>query len=183
MDVASLLQNFLLYAVIPAWLCAGFADWACHRATDIEVTGGTKESLLHVAQLSEVGLPLLLALFLEINALVIALMIVGLALHQATAMWDVHWANATRTIPPIEQHVHSVLEMAPVMVFAGFAILNWPAVVDLTQGRLSLTLGLKEPPLPVAYLTGLMLAVIAMGMVPYGEELLRCLRAARSRRA
>jgi hypothetical protein len=181
MDVASLLQNFLLYAVIPAWLCAGLADWACHRATDIESTGGTKESLLHVAQLSEVGLPLLAALFFEINALVIAAMIGGLLLHQATATWDVRWANATRTIPPVEQHVHSVLEMAPVMVFAGFAILNWPAVHDLMQGHLSLSFTLKEQPLPTAYLTALTLAVLAMGVVPYGEELLRCLRAGRSR--
>lgn len=181
MDVAWLLQNFVLYGVIPVWLCAGLADWACHRATDIESTAGTKESLLHVAQLSEVGLPLLVALFFEINALVIAAMIGGLVLHQATAMWDVRWANATRTVPPIEQHVHGVLEMAPVMVFAGLAILNWPAVLDLVQGRLSLSLTLKEAPLPVPYLTALMLAIVAMGMVPYGEELLRCLRAARSR--
>lgn len=181
MDVASLLQDFLLYVVIPAWLCAGLADWACHRATDIESTGGIRESLLHIAQLGEVGLPLLLALIFEINAMIIALMIVGLLLHQATAMWDVRWANATRTIPPIEQHLHSVLEMAPVMVFAGFAILNWPAVLDLLQGRLSLTLNLKDQPLPAPYLTGFMLAVVAMGMAPYAEELLRCLRAARSR--
>jgi hypothetical protein len=181
MDVASLLQSFLLYVVIPAWLCAGLADWACHRATAIEVTGGTKESLLHVAQLSEVGLPLLLALFFEINALVIAVMIVGVVLHQATAMWDVRWANATRTIPPIEQHAHSILEMAPFMAFSGFAILNWPAVLDLIEGRLSLSLVLKEQPLPAPYLAGLMVAVVAMGMVPYAEELLRCLRADRSR--
>lgn len=181
MDVASLLQNFLLYAVIPAWLCAGLADWACHRATEIETTGGTKESLLHIAQLSEVGVPLLLALFFEINALIIATMIVGLILHQATAMWDVRWASATRTIRPIEQHVHSVLEMAPVMVFAGLAILHWPAVLDLIEGRLSLSLGLKEQPLPVPYLAALMVAVVAMGMVPYAEELLRCLRASLSR--
>jgi len=181
MDVASLLQNFLLYALIPTWLCAGLADWACHRATDIEATGGTKESLLHIAQLSEVGVPLLLALFLEINALIIAAMIFGLVLHQATAMWDVRWADATRTIPPIEQHVHSILEMVPIMVFAGFAILHWSAVLDLLQGRLSLTLSLKDRPLPALYLTGFLLAVVAMGMVPYAEELLRCLRAARAR--
>lgn len=181
MDVGSLLQNFLLYVVIPAWLCAGLADWACHRATDIETTGGTKESLLHVAQLSEVGLPLLLALFFEINALIIAAMIAGLILHQATAVWDVRWANATRTIPPIEQHVHGVLEMAPVMVFAGLAILHWPAVLDLIEGRLSLSLVPKQQPLPAPYLAALMVAVVAMGMVPYAEELRRCLRAGSSK--
>ena len=115
-DFALLLQHFLHYALIPAWMCTGLADWTCHPTTHIECTGGTKESLLHIPQLSEVGLPLLLALFCEINALVIALMIGGLVLHQATAMWDVRWANDTRSISPTERHVHSVLEMAPVMV-------------------------------------------------------------------
>jgi len=183
MDVGSLLLGFLLYVVIPAWLCAGLADWACHRASHIESTSGTKESLLHIAQQSEVGLPLLAALFFEINALVIAAMIAGLVLHQATAIWDVRWANATRTVGPVEQHLHSVLEMAPVMVFAGFAILHWPAVLDLLQGRLSLSLAPKEQPLPTAYLAAVLVAITAMGVVPYGEELLRCLRTSRSRSA
>ncbi|HQS16259.1 diguanylate cyclase [Reyranella sp.] len=181
MDVGFLLQNFLLYAVIPAWLCAGLADWACHRASAIESTSGTKESLLHIAQQTEVGIPLLAVLFFEINALVVATMIVGLVLHQATAIWDVRWANSTRTVGPVEQHIHSVLEMAPVMVFAGFAILAWQAVLDLLNGRLSLALAPKEQPLSVGYLTVLLLAVGAMGVVPYGEELLRCLRVSRSR--
>lgn len=183
MDVASLLQAFLLYVVIPAWLCAGLADWACHRASAIETTSGTKESLLHVAQQSEVGLPLLAALFFEINALVVAAMIAGLVLHQATAIWDVRWANATRAVGPTEQHLHSVLEMAPVIVFAGLAILHWPAVTDLLQGRLTLSLAPKEQPLPIGYLAAILLAVLAMGVVPYGEELLRCLRTGRSRTA
>ncbi len=183
MDVGSLLLGFLLYVVIPAWLCAGLADWVCHRASHIESTSGTKESLLHIAQQSEVGLPLLAALFFEVNALVIAAMVVGLVLHQATAIWDVRWANATRTVPPVEQHLHSILEMAPVMVFAGFAILHWPAVLDLLEGRLSLSLEPKEQPLSVGYLTVLLLAIGAMGVVPYGEELVRCLRASRSRSA
>lgn len=183
MDVASLLQAFLLYVVVPGWLCAGLADWAYHRASAIETTSGTKESLLHVAQQSEVGLPLLAALLFEINALVVAAMITGLVLHQATAIWDVRWANATRAVRPAEQHLHSVLEMAPVIMFAGLAILHWTAVTDLLQGRLALSLAPKEQPLPIGYLAAFLLAVLTMAVVPYGEELLRCLRAGRSRTA
>src|SRR5690606_5325164 len=64
----------LLYFVMPLWLLAGFADWFCHRASQIETTSGPKESLLHLLQFSEVGVPILAALFLEINAGIIALM-------------------------------------------------------------------------------------------------------------
>lgn len=177
-----LLEAFVLYVVIPAWLCAGLADWACHRASHIEATSGTKESLLHIAQQSQVGLPLLAALFLEINALVIAAMAAALLIHQATAVWDVRWANATRTVTPVEQHLHSVLEMAPVMAFAGFAILNGAAVRDLLEGRVSPFLTLKDQPLPPAYLTAVLAAILVMGVVPYGEELIRCLMMPGSKR-
>ncbi|MCP1436612.1 hypothetical protein J3D56_000048 [Erwinia persicina] len=42
------MQNFdpqmlvLLYFVLPVWLIAGFADYLCHRATNIETTAGLK---------------------------------------------------------------------------------------------------------------------------------------------
>jgi hypothetical protein len=61
------------------------------------------------------GLPVLAAIFLEINALVIAVMIVCFLLHEATSIWDVSYAVATREVRPIEQHVHSFLEMLPPM--------------------------------------------------------------------
>lgn len=181
MSVEILLEASVLYVVIPAWLCAGLADWACHRASKIEATSGTKESLLHIAQQSQVGLPLLGALFLEINTLVIFVMAAGLLLHQATAVWDVRWANSTRTVTPVEQHLHSVLEMAPVMAFAGFAILRGPALRDLPEGHMVLSLALKEHPLPSSYLVAVLVAILVMGVVPYGEELIRCLRAPRSK--
>lgn len=181
-DIASSLEGFVLYAVVPAWLCAGLADWACHRASRIEATSGTKESILHIVQLGEVGLPLLAALFLEVNALILAAMIVGLALHQLTAIWDVRWADATRTITPVEQHIHGVLEMAPIMVFAGFAILNGPAFTDLLQGSGSFVLEPKRHPLPAWYLLAVLAGLFCMGLLPYGEELVRCVRSPRARR-
>jgi hypothetical protein len=38
----------LLYFIMPVWFLAGFADYLCHRATDIAHTTGPKESLLHL---------------------------------------------------------------------------------------------------------------------------------------
>jgi hypothetical protein len=60
--------------VLPSWLAAGVADWTCHRATNIESTTGTKESLMHLLMLSEAAVPVLAGLFLEITSPVIALM-------------------------------------------------------------------------------------------------------------
>jgi hypothetical protein len=67
----------LLYFVLPLWLAAGFADYLCHRASSIELTSGYKESLIHLLMFAEVAVRLLAAIFLEINALVIATMIAG----------------------------------------------------------------------------------------------------------
>jgi hypothetical protein len=74
-------------------LAAGFADYLCHRAASIETTSGWKETLLHLLQFAEMAVPTLAAIFLDINALIIAIMIVSLIAHQATAIWDV----STRT--------------------------------------------------------------------------------------
>jgi len=94
----------LMYFVLPLWLAAGFADWLCHRATHIETTTGAKESILHILMFTEAGIPLLAAMFLEINALIILIMIAALFLHAATAVWDVRYATTARTVTPNEKH-------------------------------------------------------------------------------
>ena len=83
----------LMYFILPLWLVAGFADWLCHRASHIETTTGAKESLLHLLMFAEIGLPLLAAMFLDINGLIIAFMIVMFFVHEATALWDVSYAT------------------------------------------------------------------------------------------
>src|SRR5213595_956296 len=80
-------QYALMYFVLPLWLAAGFADYLCHRASHIEVTSGYKESLIHLLMFSEVAVPLLAAIFFEINALIIATMITAFIAHQLTALW------------------------------------------------------------------------------------------------
>jgi len=177
-----LLQHFLMYLVVPVWLLAGLADYFCHRASHIERTSGVAESLLHLLQFAEVGVPLLAALFLEINAAILLVMLGGLVLHQATAMWDVRYANATRRVAPIEQHVHGVLEMAPAVATAIVVILNWPQFMALLGiGDADFALQLKHSPLPAWYLGAVMLGVALCGVLPYGEELLRTMRSRQTR--
>jgi hypothetical protein len=175
----TLLQHFLMYVIVPGWLLAGLADYFCHRASRIEHTSGVAESLLHVLQFVEVGVPLLAALFLEINATVLLVMLVGLVLHQATAVWDVRYANATRRVAPTEQHVHGVLEMTPAIATAAIAILHWQPFLSLFGvGEASFAIEFKREPLSAWYLSAVMLAVVICGVLPYGEELLRTARAA-----
>lgn len=63
----------LLYFVLPVWLIAGFADWLCHRATEIEHTSGVKETWIHILMFLEMGTPLLLALFTQLAHLLSAI--------------------------------------------------------------------------------------------------------------
>ena len=136
MDVTEVTRNFLMGFVLPLWLAAGIADWICHRATDIEHTTGTKESLMHLAMLVEAAVPVLAGMFLEVTSPVLALMIAAFLLHEATALWDVSYAVTRREVTPIEQHVHSFLEMVPLMAVSFLSVLHWPqlrALVDIRE--------------------------------------------------
>lgn len=174
----------LMYGLIPLWLAVGFADWLCHRASHIETTAGAKESLIHLLMFLEVGLPLLAVLLLEINALVIAFMIVAFLVHEATALWDVRYATAARTVTPIEQHVHSYLEVIPLMGILIIVSRHWEQFLALFGAGTETArfeLAWKAEPLPVAYLVTLLVANVVFEVLPYVEELVRGLRANRGR--
>src|SRR4051812_31974066 len=180
MDAAELTRNTLMYFILPLWLAAGFADYLCHRAADITNTSGWKESVLHLAQFAEIGVPILAAMFLDINAFVIALMIACFLLHEATALWDVYYASSTREVGPIEQHVHSFLELLPLMGLVMVIILNWDqfvALFGLAPARFDISL--KQPPLGLSYVATILMLVLLFEFLPYVEELIRGLRAQR----
>jgi hypothetical protein len=185
MDQTQFAQVTLLYFILPLWLAAGFADYLCHRAAHIETTSGYKESLLHLLMFAEIAVPLLAALFFEINALVILFMIAGFIAHEVTALWDVSYAIDKREVTPVEQHVHSFLEMLPLMSMIIVIILHWPQFLALfgagpEPARFSLTL--KAEPLPWIYVGAFLASVLAFELLPYAEELIRGLRAGRKRR-
>src|SRR5690606_13991503 len=177
-------RSFLLYFIVPLWLVAGVADWICHRAAHIETTTGAKESLIHLLMMIEVGVPVLAALFLEITEPVLALMIVSFFLHEATALWDVSYAITRREVTPIEQHVHSFLEMVPLMALSFIVVLHWRrfrALLGLGDEALDWSLRLKEDALPAHYVIAVLEAMGAFEAVPYLEEFWRGLRASGGR--
>lgn len=95
------------------WLLAGSVDFLLHRRSDLAHTSGLAESSLHGIQLGLLGLAVLawlafapgLGLTLVLGALVLAHALVGYA--------DTRVAWPRRSITPLEQHVHSILDLAP----------------------------------------------------------------------
>lgn len=173
-------QAVLLYFIMPLWLAAGVADWFCHHAADIEHTTGAKESLIHLLMFAEIAVPLLACLLLEINALIIALIIVAFLVHEATALWDVSYAITQRYLSPIEQHVHSFLEMIPLMAGAFVSVLHWPqflALFGLGNEPARFDLTWKQEPLPVLYISSVLAASVLIEFIPYLQEFWRGLRA------
>lgn len=184
MDAAQAARSLLMYFIVPLWLAAGIADYVCHRRSGIQDSSGLKESLIHLLMLAEMAVPVLAALLLEINALVLAVMVAAFVLHEATALWDVSVATARRQVTPFEQHVHSFLELVPLMGLLLILVLHWQqglALVGLGPDRADWGLRPKPAPLPLAYVVGVLAAVAALEVLPYGEELWRCSRVRRAR--
>lgn len=173
-------RRYLMYAVVPGWLLPGLLDYRMHRRTGIEKAGGVRESLIHSLMMTEVGVPIWMALLLEVNPGMLALMAGATLVHEGTAAWDVRTAeDAGREVTPAEQMVHSFLETLPFTALASLTCLHWdqlrilprrwrdPAVWRFRR---------KRPGLPGPYLLAMGAAVVAFGIVPYAEELARCWR-------
>jgi hypothetical protein len=173
-------QALLLYFIMPVWFLAGLADYLCHRATDIEHNAGPKESLIHLLMFGEFAVPILMCLFFEINALIFAVMIIAFLAHEATALWDVSYAIERRYVSPLEQHVHSFLEMIPLMAGLIVAIRHWGqflALFGLGPETARFTLQLKAEPLPLVYIVLVLGSALLLDLLPYLEELWRGIRA------
>jgi hypothetical protein len=174
-------SRLLLGGVMPLWLAAGLADWYLHRRTRIEQTAGPRESLVHHLMFAETGVPVLLGLFCEVNAGVLATAYAAAGAHWATAYWDQVYAQDRRRVSPFEQHVHSALEMSPVTAAFLLTALHWDQALALTgrdqrPPRFAVRLKRRDPLSSSA--RAIVLAAVALfGVLPYAEELWRCWRA------
>ncbi|MFJ9723559.1 diguanylate cyclase [Streptomyces sp. NPDC101209] len=183
-DVGDVTTRYLLYGLLPSWFVPGLADWVMHRRTRIEETAGTKESLLHSLMMTEVGLPIALTLRYEVNPLLLTVQLGGAAVHEATALWDVRTAvDSDREVKPVEQHIHSFLESLPFAALAALTCLHADQVKKLLRGGDgdpdAWRLVPRRRPLSRGYLAGIAAAIGTCVLLPYGEELVRCVRAGR----
>ncbi|MEU9247022.1 diguanylate cyclase [Streptomyces sp. NPDC048385] len=178
-DVDAAARRFLLLGILPLWVVPGLADWWMHRRTGIERTSGTKESAIHALMMTETGVPVVMGLLARVNPLVLTTMGAAAVAHGATALYDVTVATGEREVRPVEQHIHSFLEVLPLTALAFTACLHPDQVRSTLRGGprpQDWRLQRKERPLPAAYLAGLA-GVIGLGIIlPYAEELRRCLR-------
>ncbi len=162
---------FLLALTLPLWLLAGIGDWWCHRRTLIDRTSGPRESALHLLLYLVIAVPIALGLFLQINALLLVFMAVCVAAHSAVSLWDTSYSQPRRYISPVEQMIHSHLEMLPVFALGLVVALHWNAVVNPDWSLVT-----REHPLPGAWTWGV-LVLLAPGLLMILEELARGLRA------
>ncbi len=167
--------DVLAYVVLPLWVVAGFLDYLCHRASHIEQATGVRESLIHWLMLAEVMVPLFLAVFFRINALVLVLMLICLVAHEITGYYDLKLAMATRRVTVLEHQVHSALEILPLAAILLVMTLHWPQTLALFGAGpqpADFSLGAKQTPrwgelFPPAA------TFIALAILPYLEELWR----------
>ena len=169
----------LMYVVFPLWVVAGFADWACHARTGIAATSGLKENLLHWLMYAEVGVGMAAVALFEIDAAVLAIVLAGFVLHEATVYWDLDYSSMRRDIGPFEQMVHSFLELLPLVSLALLAVIAWPQALALVQAgdvAPDWSLRPKQEPWPLAYITAALAASILFNGLPLVQETLSCLR-------
>ncbi|MFD5394196.1 diguanylate cyclase [Streptomyces sp. NPDC127097] len=184
LDAEDTSRRFLMYGVMPLWFVPSVADWVMHRRTRIEETSGVRESAVHALMMAEAGVPVAMGLLARVNPLVLTVMGGAALAHGATALWDVSLATTEREVRPMEQHIHSFLEVLPLTALAFLACLH----ADQVRGALRGGRGAddwkllpKESPLPVRYLAGIGLGLTVCVALPYAEEMTRCLKAARRR--
>jgi hypothetical protein len=112
----------LAYPLYWVWVIAGWCDFLCHRLTRLPTTSGLAESRLHLLLLVLMGVSIILLLSLELTAGLALVLLVLVVAHAIAGYLDTRVAFAAgRTILPVEQHLHSVLDIAP--------WLGWGAVV------------------------------------------------------
>jgi hypothetical protein len=81
-------------------------------------------------------------------------------------------------VTPVEQHVHSFLELVPLMALICLAALHWSqftALFGFGHEAADLTLKPKGPPLPSIYVVAVLIGVTFFEALPFAEELVRCL--------
>jgi hypothetical protein len=175
-----LIASGLLYVILPVWMLAGLADFACHRVMRIEHSAGVRESLLHLLMLAELGMAILAPLLLEPTAAVLILMLLACLAHEVTMCVDLAYAQSRRVIPWIEQWVHGMQQALPWAWLTGWALLAAPqsmALAGLGEVPPDWRLAFKSPPLPVSYLLVVVAGSLLLVWAPFLQECWRCLRA------
>jgi hypothetical protein len=168
-DIARLV---VVWAILPLWIAAGVADWACHRRTAIERTSGSAENAFHWALFGQMGLAVVAVALLEITAGVLAIVVLLWLAHEATTWIELRYTVPLREVRPFEQMVHSLMEILPLAMLAALAVGHWDALAAGDFG-----LRPKRQPWPATDFLVIGAAVAVFNVLPLAEEMMRCRRA------
>jgi hypothetical protein len=168
----------LMSGVVPLWILAGLADWWCHRRTAIETTSGLRENLFHWLLFAQAGVALGAVAVLEINAALLLLVSAAFLAHEVTTFIELRYTVPRRDVRPLEQMVHSFMEILPLLLLALLAVMGWDQLRALFDGGGGdFALRATRSPWPPAYLLAVTGAVLLCNVLPLAEEALRCWRA------
>ena len=156
----------LMYAVLPLLIASGFADWVCHRATRIETTSGLTENAVHWLMLAEIGSALAAVALCEINGAVLAWSALMILLHEGTVWLELRYTVSRREVRPIEQVVHSFMELLPLVALALLFVIAAPGM----------ELHLRRTPWPLGYAACAAVGMLLFNLLPMAGETLRCWR-------
>jgi hypothetical protein len=170
-DVNTLLWGLLGCVLFPIWLIAGVVDFWTHQRTGIATTAGVKESILHTVQAVEVGIPVVIVLFLELNPLALSLLVLFALAHTVTAWVDLRYASERRRILPLEQAVHSFLFTLPLFATAILSVLHWPAWASATDSVDAWRLHWRHPPWQPSVIASVVSLSLIFGLLPALAEL------------
>ncbi len=149
------------YAGYILWLCAGLADFTLHWREDLAHTSGWSESRLHLLQLALIGSGVMLWLYLQPSWPVLLLQTLLVVAHAGVGYRDTQIAYPLRRIGPLEQHVHSVLDMAP-----WFALIALAGIGAAAMDGWNWRFALREPwPEALAQLR-MLLPAVALVVLP-----------------
>ncbi|MBC5763882.1 diguanylate cyclase [Ramlibacter albus] len=160
----------LMYAVLPLLIVAGFVDWLCHRSTEIETTSGLRENLVHWLMFAQVGSGIAAVMIFEVNTTIVLWVGFVFLLHEVTVWLELRYTVDRREVRPIEQVVHSFMEMLPLVAFALLFVIASPS-----EG-----LRLRRAPLPEGYVFYAGIGVLLFNVLPLAEETIRCLNRRRA---
>ena len=145
---------WLALALYWLWTIAGRLDFVCHRRTNLSSTSGLAESRLHLVQLVLMGAGTVLVLWLQATAALAVVLLAVVIAHAVAGYRDTRNAfEAGRTILPVEQHLHSILDIAPWVAWAAVA---WRAA---SAPSIDWTLSVRSP--AIAWTTWAMVLVPA----------------------
>lgn len=154
------------------WLLAGTCDFILHRRSAIDVTSGLRESSLHLVQIGLLGTGTLLWLLFPPTPALWFVLLAIVCIHALAGYWDTRVAFPVRTIIPLEQHVHSILDIAP---WVALGVLGWP-LLSAAPAPLDDSVGLRLGAAAASTWLFALIPALLLTVLPALLEFRRCWR-------